>query len=42
MHAFFLSALAFIVLTAAFIANAMAAYPPNDWQIVGSVTRPLA
>ena len=34
MRTFLISTLAVIVLSAAFLADAIAAYPPNDWQRV--------
>jgi hypothetical protein len=40
MQRFLISALAFIVLSATFLADAVAAYPPNDWQRVSGDTRP--
>jgi hypothetical protein len=34
MRTFLVSAFAAIVLSAAFLADAVAAYPPNDWHRV--------
>jgi hypothetical protein len=32
MQEFLISALAIVILSAAFLADAVAAFPPNDWQ----------
>jgi hypothetical protein len=39
MQTFLISALAVVVVGATFLADAVAAFPPNDWQRVGSVVR---
>jgi hypothetical protein len=37
MRTLFISALAIMALGATFLADAVAAYPPNDWQRVGTI-----
>jgi opacity protein-like surface antigen len=37
MEKFLVAALAAIALSAAFFADAVAAYPPNDWQLGAGV-----
>ena len=34
MQKFFISALAIVILSAGFLAEAVAAFPPNDWQTI--------
>lgn len=37
MRTFFISALAIVALGATFLSDAVAAYPPNDWQRDGTM-----
>jgi hypothetical protein len=39
MQKFLISALAIVVLSAAFLAEAVAAFPPNDWQTMDGASR---
>ncbi len=38
MQKFLVSSLAIIILSAAFLADAVAAFPPNDWQWMDRTT----
>jgi hypothetical protein len=37
MQKFFISALTIVILSAAFLADAVAAFPPNDWQTMDRI-----